>query len=253
MSGDIKDNLTGQSDVNNTQQAEQSQEQVKESQKQLPEDNELLKKMQELSMKEKELEPLIQFQEYLKNNPEKAQKIAQILSDDSTTQEQKNDSVSELLDDGDLTKKEINELKKTIKKLEEQIVNHQKEQIKEKELEFLKSKVSQYEKEYGEYFDKFEFKSAMLAYPESYLDSLPDDKYEKLLDETAKSVCERRKNLEQQIIKKYIEAKKDVSDKTKSETNTAPQSKVDKQIKVSLDDDSAKKTAIDFLKGLLNK
>lgn len=166
-------------------------------------------RLQELSQKEKELEPLIQLQQYLSENPEKAQKISQLLAGEDITTEE----ISSLTSETDEIKKlkaELESLKFLIKQQREDF------QIK-KEQERIIENLNKYKQQYT-YFDTDMFFARMLAYPENYLDSLSDIEYQKLMDAVAKTVSIENEKKIKQYLENYLSKKKEISERTKSET-----------------------------------
>ncbi|MCX7716496.1 MAG: hypothetical protein N2Z73_03675 [Endomicrobia bacterium] len=175
------------------------------------------KRLQEIANKERELEPLIQLQQFLNENPDKAQKISEILVGNNIVPEKQNEINDILGTDTD----EIKKLKQELEKIKNQIYNQQYSQQVDKEKQYIQQKISEYEKIY-EFFDPHTFFSAMMSYPEDYLDKLSDTEYQKLMDTVAKQTAEYNKKKFEEKFNEYLKKKKEVAEKTKSETHPSP-------------------------------
>lgn len=205
------------------EQEDTKKEEKKLSQDELDKIKELEKlyneRLQLLAQKEKELEPLIQLQQYLSANPDKAQEVSRILSSeplDNNIKDQLSNEVS--LDNEDKT---INELKKEITNLKQLIVQQKENENIKTEQERILRNLSEYKKQY-QYFDEDKFFAKMLAYPEGYLDSLSEAEYQKLMDNVAKSVAIENEQKVKKYFQDYIDKKKEIAEKTKSETGSSP-------------------------------
>lgn len=175
------------------------------------------KRLQEIAQKERELEPLIQLQQFLSENPDKAQKISEILSGSEKQEETTDIFTSSTEQDTD----EVKKLKQELENIKSQIYKQQQSQIIEKEKNFIQQKVAEYQKMY-EFFEPQLFFASLLAYPDEYLDSLSDAEYQKLLDTVAKKTAEYNKSKFEAKFNEYIQKKKEVAEKTKSETQPSP-------------------------------
>jgi hypothetical protein len=180
-----------------------------------------MQKLQELSNKEKELEPLIQLQDYLSKNPEKVQDIASILQGTKPSEEEEFLGVE-------------TELNEDIKK-ELQRVNAELERMAvEKEEKYLLDKIEEFKKKY-EYFDEDKFFARLFAYPDGYLDRLSQAEYDKLLEDVARLVNYKNKIEIDNKLKSYLEKKKEIAEKTKSETAPSITGVEKQQIKITMD------------------
>jgi hypothetical protein len=180
-----------------------------------------MQKLQELSNKEKELEPLIQLQDYLSKNPEKVQDIASILQGTKPSGEEEFLGV-ETEPNEDIKK----ELQRVNAELERMAV--------EKEEKYLLDKIEEFKKKY-EYFDEDKFFARLFAYPDGYLDRLSQAEYDKLLEDVARLVNYKNKLEIDNKLKSYLEKKKEIAEKTKSETAPSITGVEKQQIKITMD------------------
>jgi len=202
-------------------------------------------KVQQVVEKEKELQPVIQLQQFLLQNPDKAQKIASILNEQETSssgsKEEQKDDLDKLFGFTEETDKkpnderesEILKLKKELDSLKEQIVKSKETEVVEQEKEFLVSKLSEFEKD--KWFDKEKFFARLMSYPDGYLDSLSNTEYEKLLKNTAKIVALEKEREFNMKFNDYIKEKKNISEKTKSETKSSVIGEQKKQETITMD------------------
>jgi hypothetical protein len=233
MTEELKEQVFDKEDVPQQQTEEQQIQQEPQQQQSLPTQElsdidkikELerlyMQKLQELANREKELEPLMQLQDYLSKNPEKVQDIASILQGTKPSGEE------ELLG----IEAEPNE---DIKK-ELQRVNAELEKMAvEKEEKYLLDKIEEFKKKY-EYFDEDKFFARLFAYPDGYLDRLSQAEYDKLLESVAQLVNYRNKLELDNRLKSYLEKKKEIAEKTKSETAPSISGVEKQQIKITMD------------------
>lgn len=225
-------------DIQEQEQEPQEQQEQQEKQKQVQSGEDQLRKikeleqlynqrLQELAQKEKELEPLLQLQSYLEQSPEKAQKISKILAGEEDIETTEDITISE--------DKDLKQLKQELQILKSQLQQQTISQQVNKEKEFIQKKIQEYSKMY-DYFDPQLFLSAMLSYPEDYLESLTDAEYQKLLDTTAKRTSEHLKSIIENKFQEYLKKKKEIAEKTKSEVQSAPVSMIkEKPEKITMD------------------
>ena len=200
-------------------------------------------KVQQVVEKEKELQPVIQLQQFLLQNPDKAQKVASILNEQETSssKEEQKDDLDKLFGFNEETDKKSNDeveseilkLKKELDSLKEQIVKSKETEVVEQEKEFLVSKLSEFEKD--KWFDKEKFFARLMSYPDGYLDSLSNTEYEKLIKNTAKIVALEKEREFNMKFNDYIKEKKNISEKTKSETKSSVIGEQKKQETITMD------------------
>lgn len=166
------------------------------------------RRLQELAQKERELEPLKQLQDYLSQSPDKAEKIAKILMGED---EQTSSSVSVEPED------EVEKLKKELESLKRKLEEKEASSELNKEKELVSRKIEEYQRQY-EFFDTDKFIAHLLSYPDGYLDNLTETEYIKLLDNTAKMINDMNKKQFESKFNEYLSKKKEVAEKTKSET-----------------------------------
>lgn len=201
-------------------------------------------KMTEIKEKEKQLETIIEFSEYLKQNPKKAQKIAAILDEIEDAQEtgtkkevkqtvqDAKDEIEEVLEQMDTTDpgaavlkalyKKLSSLTETVngfKEREEKLTQQQQEQQQQEQYaklvdegkKLLNSTIDEVQKETG--FETEEEKQLWRKMIFSDLKNNPKKSYEKREDfvEAIKASAEKAtkqiKALAEQTLKKYLERK----------------------------------------------
>jgi hypothetical protein len=230
MTEELKEQVFDKEDVSQQQIEEQ---QVQQEPRQLQPTQELsdidkikelerlyMQKLQELSNKEKELEPLIQLQDYLSKNPDKVQDIASILQGTKPSEEELLGVEAEPNED---IKKELQRVNAELEKM-----------AVEKEEKYLLDKINEFKKKY-EYFDEDKFFARLFAYPDGYLDRLSQAEYDKLLEDVARLVDYKNKLEIDNKLKSYLEKKKEIAEKTKSETAPSISGVEKQQIKITMD------------------
>lgn len=201
-------------------------------------EQEYQKKLQELSAKEAELQPLLDLQRFLQQNPDKMRKIVNAL------QEEEASSGEDIFSEED----EIKKLKKEIADLKDQIILQQEDKIIERETQMIRGWIQDYQRMYGSDFDIDKYFSRMMAFQDGYLDRLSDLEFKNLSDKVAKMVVDTVKRERENWIKSYIEKKAELGTKASSETKPSVSGRTKEEVKVSLDDGSAKRMAYELLK-----
>lgn len=201
-------------------------------------------KFQEVSRKEKEIEPLIELQKYLTQNPDKADQIASILEGKEIETPKPDNS-----DEPDPVKKEILELKKKLESYEQSTKNEKYQAEVEKVREFSRKRIEEATKT-RPYINPKSLVAELLSLPDIHSYDL--DKLGAKIDEIADLQDKAERQRIEMLHKKYIEEKKAVASKTKGEGEPGATPGTSKrEVKVSLEDGSAKAEAMRLMETML--
>ena len=205
-----------------------------------------MKRLNELSEREKQLQPYMELNNYLQSNPDKAQKIAKLLSGEEVEEDKPKEDAS-IFDDSPKDDK-IKELKEEIKSVKDLILSSSQKEVEKKVEEDINKRVEGYKSSYGKDFDGYKYFAIMQAYPEGFLNQLSEEKFHQLSDDVAKQIAAQTKREREASVQEYLKEKKEIATKTNSETKPSPTGKEKKEIEISFN--NAKQIATDILKSL---
>ena len=200
---------------------------------------EINKKYIELGNVQKELEPVVQLQRYLAENPDKAAKIADILEGKESKDEKFETDIPEVKK----LKEEIDKLKETIAQTTTMV--NQKDKIKE-EQEFLATEAKKLQDKYED-LDEEVLYAKLLAIPN--IGSLSRAQVSDLMDKIAAQIDSKIKEKKQRYIAAYLQKKEEAEKNTAGEGKGGTSGGQKEEIKnIRVSDGSAKAKALEYLK-----
>lgn len=207
-------------------------------------ESEYTKKYIELTNTQKELQPLIELQQYLAENPDKAEQITKILQDDGKKEESFETDIPEVKK----LKAEIDELKKIVQESKANI--EYEKQVKQNEI-FFKTEIAKLAQKYPD-LDEDILIARLMAVPN--LGQIPKNELITFMDKLAEDIDSRVKEKKNKYIQEYLSKKEKDSDETLGEKKGGETGGKKEKIEgIKINDGSAKRTAIEYLNRLLKK
>lgn len=195
----------------------------------------------ELSNVHKELEPVMQLQQFLTDNPDKAGKIAEILEGKEIKAEKFETDIPEVKK----LKDELDELKKSLTETTSSITQQQR--VKD-EQEFLSRELTKLSSKYED-LDEEVLYAKLLSTPN--LGQIPRPNLAELMEKIASDLDKRAKDKRQQYVQRYLLEKEKADKETRGEGKGGAAGAEKIEVKgLEVRDGSAKKAAMDYLQKL---